>query len=111
MVKIKSDQLVDLVYKKVKQMILDGALIPGEKINKIELANVLGVSITPINEVVNRLTGEKLIDKVNKEAEELDEAMGQLAGSEAGIGRHQGDLNEKKKLAAKLAKNKKLGLK
>lgn len=67
MAKIKSDHLVDLVYKKVKQMILDGALIPGEKINKLDLANILGVSITPINEVVNRLTGEKLIDKVNKE--------------------------------------------
>ena len=46
MVKIKNDHLVDLVYEKVKQMILDGALIPGEKINKIELANILGVSIT-----------------------------------------------------------------
>jgi len=65
MVKIKNDHLVDLVYEKVKQMILDGALIPGEKISKIELANILGVSITPVNEVVNRLTGEKFIDKVN----------------------------------------------
>jgi len=66
MVKIKNDHLVDLVYEKVKQMILDGALIPGEKINKIELANILGVSITPVNEVVNRLTGEKFIDKINR---------------------------------------------
>ncbi|GAF69055.1 unnamed protein product, partial [marine sediment metagenome] len=53
MAKIKNDHLVNLVYEKVKQMILDGALIPGEKINKIELANILGVSITPVNEVVN----------------------------------------------------------
>jgi len=65
MVKIKNDHLVDLVYEKVKQMILDGALIPGEKINKVELANILRVSITPVNEVVNRLAGEKLIDKIN----------------------------------------------
>lgn len=65
MVKIKNDHLVDLVYEKVKQMILDGALIPGEKINKVELANILGVSITPVNEVVNRLAGEKFIDKIN----------------------------------------------
>ena len=35
MAKIKNDRLVDLVYEKVKQMILDGALIPGEK-NKAE---------------------------------------------------------------------------
>jgi DNA-binding GntR family transcriptional regulator len=66
MVKIKNDHLVDLVYEKVKQMILDGALIPGEKINKVELANILGVSITPVNEVVNRLAGEKFIDRVNR---------------------------------------------
>lgn len=65
MAKIKNDHLVDLVYEKVKKMILDGALIPGEKINKVELANILEVSITPVNEVVNRLTGEKFIDKVN----------------------------------------------
>jgi len=65
MAKIKNDRLVDLVYEKVKKMIFDGVLIPGEKINKIELANILGVSITPVNEVVNRLTGEKFIDKVN----------------------------------------------
>jgi len=66
MVKIKNDHLVDLVYEKVKQMILDGALIPGEKINKVELANILGVSITPVNEVVNRLAGEKFIDRINR---------------------------------------------
>ena len=66
MIKIKNDQLIDKVYKKIKQMILDGQLIPGQKINKVELANLLGVSITPINEVVSRLAGEKFIDKMNR---------------------------------------------
>lgn len=49
-----------------------------------------------------------IIDKVNKEAEDLEESMSQLAGTEAGVGKHQADLNEKKKLASKLSKNKKL---
>jgi DNA-binding GntR family transcriptional regulator len=61
--KIKNDHLVDLVYQRIKDMILNGILIPGNKINKMELSEQLGVSITPINEVVNRLTGEKLLEK------------------------------------------------
>lgn len=63
MKKIKNDRLVDLVYKHIKDMILDGDLSPGEKINKMDLSKQLGVSITPINEVINRLAGEKLLIK------------------------------------------------
>jgi len=66
MIRIKNDQLIDKVYKKIKQMILDGNFVPGQKINKVELASLLGVSITPINEVVSRLAGEKLIDKKDR---------------------------------------------
>jgi DNA-binding GntR family transcriptional regulator len=66
MVKIKNDRLIDKVYEKLKQMILNGDLIPGQKINKVELATMLGVSITPVNEVVSRLVGENLIDKINR---------------------------------------------
>jgi len=66
MIKIKNDRLIDKVYKKIKQMILNGDLIPGKKINKVELSTMLGVSITPVNEVVSRLVGENLIDKINR---------------------------------------------
>ncbi|MBN2396595.1 MAG: GntR family transcriptional regulator [Candidatus Atribacteria bacterium] len=63
MKKIRSDNLVDLVYQRIKEMILNGIIVSGDKINKIELSEQLGVSITPINEVINRLTGEKFIEK------------------------------------------------
>jgi len=63
MKKIKSDNLVDLVYQRIKEMILNGIIAPGDKMNKMELSEQLGVSITPINEVINRLTGEKFIEK------------------------------------------------
>jgi len=66
MVKIKNDRLIDKVYEKLKQMILNGDLIPGQKINKVELSTMLGVSITPVNEVVSRLAGENLIDKISR---------------------------------------------
>jgi len=52
-----------LVYQSIKDMIFDGFLPPGEKINKIDLSRQLGVSITPVNEVINRLTGEKFLEK------------------------------------------------
>lgn len=61
--KIKNNPLVDLVYQRIKDMIFDGFLPPGEKINKIDLSRKLGVSITPVNEVINRLTGEKILEK------------------------------------------------
>ena len=63
MKKIQSDNLVDLVYQRIKEMILNGMIKPGDKMNKMELSEQLGVSITPINEVINRLTGEKFIEK------------------------------------------------
>ena len=52
-----------MVYQRIKDMIFDGFLPPGEKINKIDLSRQLGVSITPVNEVINRLTGEKFLEK------------------------------------------------
>ena len=52
-----------MVYQSIKDMIFDGFLPPGEKINKIDLSRQLGVSITPVNEVINRLTGEKFLEK------------------------------------------------
>ncbi len=61
--KINNNHLVDLVYQRIKDMIFDGFLPPGEKINKIDLSRQLGVSITPVNEVINRLTGEKFLEK------------------------------------------------
>lgn len=62
MIKIHKDALSELVYERIKQMILDDALRPGDRINKKELADALGVSQTPVNEAINRLTGEGLLE-------------------------------------------------
>jgi DNA-binding GntR family transcriptional regulator len=67
MEKIKKNALRELVYEKIKLMILDGALIPGQKISKKELADHLAVSQTPVSEVINRLTGEGLIEQRDRE--------------------------------------------
>ncbi len=59
--KIENPNLTDIVYDRIKAMILEGLLVPGSKINKKELAEALAVSQTPINEAVSRLAGENLI--------------------------------------------------
>lgn len=61
--KLKKDALGSLAYERIKQMISDGALGPGERIGKQELADTLGVSQTPVSEAINRLAGEGLIEQ------------------------------------------------
>ncbi|GAB1484133.1 GntR family transcriptional regulator [Treponema sp.] len=61
MKKIETTNLTDVVYERIKAMILEGILVPGSKINKKDLAEALAVSQTPINEAVSRLSGENLI--------------------------------------------------
>ena len=65
--KIKNSFLADAVYEKIKQMIVDGDLVPGSKISKKEIAKSLAVSLTPVNEAISRLSGEKLVKIVPKE--------------------------------------------
>jgi DNA-binding GntR family transcriptional regulator len=61
MQKIENPNLTDIVYERIKAMILEGLLVPGSKVNKKELAEALAVSQTPINDAVSRLAGENLI--------------------------------------------------
>jgi DNA-binding GntR family transcriptional regulator len=67
MKKLRKNALSELVYEKIKLMISDGALLPGQKISRKELAETLNVSQTPIMEAINRLAGEGLIEQRNRE--------------------------------------------
>lgn len=61
---LSSREPVDLmtwVYSKVKKMILDGALAPGEKVRQDQLASQLGVSRTPLIKALQRLSSENLV--------------------------------------------------
>jgi DNA-binding GntR family transcriptional regulator len=51
----------DYAYDAIKEAILSGELLPGQKISLTELARNLGVSIIPVNNAVRRLTSEGLI--------------------------------------------------
>jgi DNA-binding GntR family transcriptional regulator len=54
-------------YEKIKQMIIDRKLLPGEKIQQEDLSKELGVSRTPLIMALNMLRSEKLVEaELNK---------------------------------------------
>lgn len=61
--KIKKNNLSELVYIRIREIIENRYYHPGEKINKKELADMLNVSQTPINEAVTRFISEGLLEQ------------------------------------------------
>ena len=50
------------VYERLRQLILNGSLPPGQHLVTQKLAQQFGVSLTPIRESLRRLAEEKLVD-------------------------------------------------
>lgn len=61
MLSIKKQSLVDMVYQKLREAILQLQLPLGSKLNVNELQSRMGVSCTPIREAINRLQQEGLV--------------------------------------------------
>ncbi len=53
--------LRQIVYEKLKEAILDGAIPPGERLSEVELAEQLMVSRTPVREAIRQLAETGLI--------------------------------------------------
>jgi DNA-binding GntR family transcriptional regulator len=51
----------DVAYARLRQQILDGSLKAGSKLAQYDLAESMGISITPLREAIRRLSGEGLI--------------------------------------------------
>ena len=51
----------DVAYAQIRQQILDGTLPAGSALAQYELAESMGISITPLREAIRRLSGEGLI--------------------------------------------------
>jgi DNA-binding GntR family transcriptional regulator len=49
----------------LRNMVLDGELAPGERLNEVALANTLGISRGPLREAVRRLASEGLLTLVS----------------------------------------------
>ena len=52
------------VYSALQQWIVDGTLLPGERLNDTELANYFSVSRTPVREALQLLNEQKLVNVV-----------------------------------------------
>jgi DNA-binding GntR family transcriptional regulator len=54
--------LRDVVFDKILSAVLDGTLVPGERLNDVELVKWLGVSRTPVREALVRLASYGLVE-------------------------------------------------
>jgi DNA-binding GntR family transcriptional regulator len=63
MTAIKKESLGDLVYEQLRNMLLNKDLVPGQKISKKEIAELLGVSQTPVQESLTRLIREGVLEQ------------------------------------------------
>ena len=57
-------ELVDRVYLKIKQMIFNQQLKPGQKLIQEKLSSELGVSRSPLLKALEKLEGELLVEKI-----------------------------------------------
>ncbi|MEO9130018.1 MAG: GntR family transcriptional regulator [Sphingomonas sp.] len=60
-------QAMDRSYAALKQMLRDGVFAPGARLEAIRLADELGVSMTPVRDVLHRLAGERLVEASSRE--------------------------------------------
>ena len=63
--------LRDLVFTTLRQAILKGELLPGERLMEIQLAETMGVSRTPIREAIRKLEREGLVIMVPRKGAEV----------------------------------------
>ncbi len=66
MSRIAKAALGDLVYDQIVKMLLNNDLQAGQRIQKKELADLLGVSMTPVSEALSRLVQEGIIEQKEK---------------------------------------------
>ncbi len=57
-------ELVDRVYLRLKEMIFEQELKPGEKIQQDKICAQLGISRSPMLKALHRLEGEKLVESI-----------------------------------------------
>lgn len=63
-IKLQRDNISDSVATALRNMIVDGRLPDGERINEVRLSQLLGVSRTPLREALARLTQEGAVKSV-----------------------------------------------
>jgi len=64
--RIEHENLDDKIYNRLKQMIAEGELSPGQRILQEKLARDMGVSRTPLVNALKRLAQERLVEWVSQ---------------------------------------------
>lgn len=64
MADFNSSLLVDQAYDAIKEDVLHKRLIPGKKINVLELSKRFNISVTPIKLALNRLVTEGMVESI-----------------------------------------------
>src|SRR5271167_5115140 len=62
LVKLERQRAVDAVYEVLRQAIVTYTLKPGERMNIDDLAQKLGVSLTPVRSAIQKLSTEGLVE-------------------------------------------------
>jgi len=60
------ENLEDKIYDRLKAMIVDRALLPGERLQLTKLGTEMRVSRTPLINALKRLAAERLVEWVNR---------------------------------------------
>jgi len=61
---IEHSELSQPVYQRLKEMIVNGSLLPGQKLKQEKLAAELGVSRTPLLKALQSLEHEMLVESI-----------------------------------------------
>jgi len=61
---IEQHSLVDIAYKRIKKLIIENNINPGEKIRQEKMAIEFGTSKIPVIQALNILSNERLIEKI-----------------------------------------------
>ncbi len=59
--KLENKSVKDYIYDRIKELLENNEFVVGEKINKNDLASRFNISLTPINDALNRLVGENYL--------------------------------------------------
>jgi DNA-binding GntR family transcriptional regulator len=54
--------VLEPTYAAIKQKLLEAAWAPGARLESARIADMVGVSMTPVRDSLNRLVGERLVD-------------------------------------------------
>lgn len=73
--------LTQLVYDSIKQMMLDYEIVPGQRLVFNDLAQLLGVSRTPVNNALSMLANEGFLDFVPNQGYRVHEITKEEAES------------------------------